>query len=74
VRFTVLDPAAVERPADLTAALAAESLTAAFESLPPGQRNFSVRKIVEAIKPQTRLKRIQEALLAARQRRAKAGD
>ena len=74
VRFTVLDRAAVEIPADLMSVLAAEDLTAAFKSLPPGQQNFIVRRIGEAAKPQTRAKRIQEALVAARQRLRRADD
>jgi hypothetical protein len=74
VRFTVLDRAAVEIPADLMSVLAAKGLTAAFKSLPPGQQNFIVRRIGEAAKPQTRAKRIQEALLAARQRLRRADD
>jgi hypothetical protein len=74
VRFTVLDRAAVELPADLSSALAAEGMTEAFESLPPGQQNFIVRRIGEAVKPQTREKRIQEALLAALQRKRRADD
>ncbi|HEY5281759.1 MAG TPA: YdeI/OmpD-associated family protein [Polyangia bacterium] len=74
VRFTVLDRAAVELPADLSSALAAEGMTEAFKSLPPGQRNFIVRRIGDAVKPQTREKRIQEALRAAYQRRSRAGD
>ena len=74
VRFTVLDRAAVDIPADLMSVLAAEGMTAAFKSLPPGQQNFIVRRIGEAAKPQTREKRIQEALLAARQRQGRADD
>jgi hypothetical protein len=74
VRFTVLDRAAVELPAELSSALAAEGLAEAFKSLPPGQQNFIVRRIGEAAKPQTRDKRIQEALLAARQRQGSADD
>jgi hypothetical protein len=74
VRFTVLDRAAVDIPADLMSVLAAEGMTAAFKSLPPGQQNFIVRRIGEAAKPQTREKRIQEALQAARQRQGSADD
>jgi hypothetical protein len=74
VRFTVLDRAEVEVPADLMSVLAAEGMTAAFKSLPPGQQNFIVRRIGEAAKPQTREKRIQEALLTARQRQERADD
>ena len=72
VRFAVQDRAAVELPADLLGALAAKDMTAAFKSLPPGQQNFIVRRIGEAAKPQTREKRIREAVLAARQRQRRA--
>lgn len=68
VRFTVLDRAAVEIPEDLSSALAAEGMTAAFEALPPGRRSFIVRKIDEAVKPETRKKRIREAVAAAHRR------
>jgi hypothetical protein len=74
VRFTVLDRAAVEFPADLVSALAAKDMTAAFKSLPPGQQNFIIRRIGDAAKPQTREKRIQEALLAAYQRKERRAD
>jgi hypothetical protein len=74
VRFTVLDRAAVEIPADLMSALAAQGMTAAFKSLPPGQQNFIVRRIGEAVKPQTREKRIQEALVEAHLRQKRADD
>jgi hypothetical protein len=74
VEFTVLDRAAVEIPADLMSVLAAQGMTAAFKSLPPGQQNFIIRRIGEAAKPQTREKRIQEALLAAHRRQERADD
>lgn len=74
VRFTVLDRAAVEIPEDLMSALAAEGMTAAFESLPPGKRSFIVRKIDEAVKPETRTKRIREAVAAAQRGRASLVD
>jgi hypothetical protein len=74
VQFTVLDRAAVDFPGDLVSALAANGMTAAFKSLPPGQQNFIVRRIGDAAKPQTRERRIQEALLAARQRQRRAED
>jgi hypothetical protein len=74
VRLTVLDRAAVQIPEDLMSVLAAEGMTAAFNALPPGQQNFIIRRIGEAAKPQTRKKQIQEALLAAHRRQARAGD
>lgn len=68
VRFTVLDRADVDIPADLKSALDAERMMSAFTSLPPGRQNFIVRRINDAAKPETREKRIQDALLAAHQK------
>jgi hypothetical protein len=69
MRFTVLDRADVEIPEDLMNALTTEGMTKAFKSLPPGRQNFIIRRIDEAVKPDTREKRIQEAVVAAHQRR-----
>lgn len=66
VWIIVLDRAQVEIPQDLKVQLQAAKLEQAFESLPPGKKNFIVRRISEASKLQTREKRIQEALEAAR--------
>lgn len=74
VRMTVLDREHVEIPEDLGRALAAEGMTAAFESIPPGKQNFIIRRLDEAVKPETRQKRIQEAILAAHQRREQLID
>jgi hypothetical protein len=62
IRITVLDRAAVTYPADLLSALRAAGATADFKALPPGRQNFIVRRIDEAVKPETRLKRIQDAV------------
>ena len=74
VRFTVLDRAAVEIPKDLMTALKAERVTEAFKSLPPGKQNFIIRRINDAVKPETRDKRVQEAVVAAHQAKEKAID
>jgi hypothetical protein len=66
VRITVLDRAQVDIPEDLKNALRAEEAEGSFKSLSPGKQNFIVRRINEAAKPQTREKRIQEALAAVR--------
>jgi hypothetical protein len=71
VRFTVLDRADVEIPHDLLHALKAEGMSDAFKSLPPGKQNFIVRRIDDAVKPETRAKRIQEAVAAAQERSGK---
>lgn len=74
VRFTVLDRADVEIPQDLMSALAAEGMTASFKSLPPGKQNFIIREIDNAVRPETRKKRIQEAVTVAHRRRQSAVD
>lgn len=74
VNFTVLDRADVTIPDDLTRALLAENVVDAFDSLPPGKQNFLVRRIDEAARPETREKRIQDAVVAAHERREKLSD
>jgi len=71
IRITVLDRADVTISRDLMHALRAEDVTADFKSLPPGKQNFIMRRIDDAAKPETREKRIQEAVEAARKRREK---
>ena len=48
-------------------ALTAEGMTASFKSLPPSKQNFIIRRIDDAVKPETREKRIQDAVVAAHQ-------
>ena len=74
VRITVLDRADVTISDDLMSALRAEGVTEDFKSLPPGKQNFILRRIDDAAKPETRDKRIQEAVEAAHQRREKRID
>jgi len=74
LRFSVLDRAAVTYPADLLSVLRAAGAVSDFEGLPPGRRNFIVRRIDEAAKPETRRKRIQEAVDEARRRRTQCKD
>jgi len=74
LRLTVLDRAAVTYPPDLLKALKAEGAVQIFKALPPGEQNFILRRIDEAAKPQTRQKRIQEAILAAHRRQEKLAD
>jgi hypothetical protein len=62
LRITVLDRAAVPYPADLLAALRAAGVTKDFKALPLGRQNFIIRRIDEAVKPETRAKRIQDAV------------
>lgn len=71
VCITVLDRADIRIPRDLAAALRAEGLTKDFNSLTPGKKNFIIRRIDDASKPETRAKRIQEAVKEARRGREK---
>lgn len=68
MRFTVLDRNRVEIPEDLLRALRADDVAQVFQSLPAGQQNFIIRRIDEAARPETRERRIQEAVRAALQR------
>lgn len=71
VRIIVLDRADVTISKDLMSALQAEGVMEDFKLLPPGKQNFIIRRIDEAATPQTREKRIQEAVDAAHQGRDK---
>ncbi|GAC1442181.1 MAG: hypothetical protein NVSMB59_04250 [Vulcanimicrobiaceae bacterium] len=71
VRITVLDRSAVTYPEDLLAALQAKRVTDDFKSLPPGRQNFVLRRIEEAVKSETREKRIADAVAEAERRNTK---
>ncbi len=62
MHITVLDRAAITYPADLLAALREHGATKDFKALPPGRQNFIIRRIDDAVKPETRQKRIQDAV------------
>jgi uncharacterized protein YdeI (YjbR/CyaY-like superfamily) len=49
----------------LLSALRAAGATKDFKALPPGKQNFIIRRIDEAVKPETRQKRIQDAVAEA---------
>ena len=68
VRITILDRADVTLPQDLAIALGTAGAVQDFKALPPGKQNFIIRRIDEAAKPETRQKRILEAVEAAHQR------
>ena len=74
VRITVLDRADVTISKALMSALRAGGVTEDFKSLPPGKQNFLIRRIDEAAKPETRDKRIQEAVEAAERSGSKPVD
>ena len=73
IRIMILDRADVTYPPDLLSALRAEKATEDFKSLPPGEQNYILRRIDDAAKPETREKRIGEAVEAAHRRREKRG-
>ena len=54
---SVMQPTPAVIPADLKNALKAECLTEAFRSIPPGKQNFIIRRIDDAVKPETRERR-----------------
>lgn len=69
VRITVLNRADITIPKDLAAALHAERATADFDALTPGKKNYIIRRIDDASKPETRVKRIKDAVEEAHQAR-----
>ena len=58
-------------PPDVAKVLRAEGVLKDFEALPPGKKSFILRKIEEAARPETRKKRIDEAVTEAHARREK---
>jgi len=69
--FVVIDPEDVDIPDDLLTLLETSGMVDGFIDLPPGKRNYLIRRIGEAAKPATREKRIREALDAAIERNSK---
>ena len=69
LRFTVLDRADVLIPQDLTDALREHGLEEAFKALSPGKQNYAIRLIDQAVKAETRSKRVQQAVSLAQQNR-----
>ncbi len=69
--LVIIDPDDVDIPDDLLASLEASDMVDGFMDIPPGKRNFLIRKIGEAAKPITREKRIREALEVAIERSLK---
>jgi uncharacterized protein YdeI (YjbR/CyaY-like superfamily) len=74
VRITVLDRSQVSYPEDLLDALRAERVLEDFKSISPGKQNYFIRRIDDAARPQTREKRIREAVEAAHGRREGLAD
>lgn len=71
LRIEVLDRSDVRYPKDLVAVLKTEGIMEDFKSLPPGEQNFILRRIEEAVQPKTRENRIREAVESAQSRRQK---
>ena len=67
VSITVVDRAAVEIPKDLAAALRANKALARFNALTPGKKQYMIRRIEEASKPETRAKRVRDTVEEASQ-------
>ena len=62
VEIRVLDRADIEIPGDLSAALRRENALARFNALTPGKKNYMIRRIDDAAKPETRAKRVLEVV------------
>jgi hypothetical protein len=74
VQITVLDRDKVELPRDLVLALKEENALEEFKALTPGKKNYAVRKINEVSRPETRKKRIAEAVELALQESERKTD
>jgi len=59
-------------PKDLADAIRAAGLTKEFKALPVGKKAYLLRLIKEAVKPETRAKRIHDAVLIAQQKKVVA--
>jgi uncharacterized protein DUF1905/bacteriocin resistance YdeI/OmpD-like protein len=73
VQITVLDRADIEVPKDLSAALRGKSALARFNALTPGKKNYMIRRINDAAKPETRARRVQEVVEETCQAKEKSG-
>jgi hypothetical protein len=62
VRIRILDRREVDLPDDLIAALTDANASKKFDALTPGKRSYAVRRINTAVRPETRKKRIAEAV------------
>jgi translation initiation factor IF-1 len=62
VKIKILDRADIVIPKDLSAALRRKKALARFNALTPGKKNYMIRRIDDASKPETRAKRVREAV------------
>ncbi len=74
VQIVIQDRANVDLPDDLVKALKAENALKEFNSLTPGKKNYMVRRINEVARPETRKKRIKEAIELAFQETERKAD
>jgi hypothetical protein len=75
VEITVVDRSTeISIPKDLMGALKAEGVVESFNALTPGKKSYMLRFIDQASKPETREKRIQDAVEAAHVKREKKFD
>jgi translation initiation factor IF-1 len=62
VLITPLDRSDIKIPVDLRAALRGSKASARFDALTAGKKNYMIRRIDDASKPETRAKRVREAV------------
>jgi hypothetical protein len=62
VLITVLDRGDIKIPEDLSAALRSSKASARFNAITAGKKNYMIRRIDEAATPETRAKRVREAV------------
>lgn len=74
VQITVLDRADIVIPKDLAAALRSEGVSRDFDAITAGKKNYILRRIDDAAKPETRVNRIREAVEEAHRNREKKVD
>jgi hypothetical protein len=71
VEITVRDHSdEISIPKDLESALRAEGVLEDFKALPNGRKSYMLRRVDEAAKPETREKRIQDAVGEAHRKKA----
>jgi hypothetical protein len=69
VQITVLDRADIVIPDDFSEALRSKNALARFHALTPSKKNYMIRRIDEALKPETRSRRVHEAVEECHQKR-----
>jgi len=62
VLITVLDRGDIKIPEDLSAALRSSKASVRFDALTASKKNYMIRRIEDAAKPETRAKRVRETV------------